>query len=126
MDFQCPIYPRPDETLLVMKTVVRLLFSHTNQVIYIGHHQTGTHKSKYLFQTQPLKELFDALVSARRKHFLYKYKLLPARKVLLTFYHSDSLPHPFHNFSIIGILGPCLQSHLSLNSSCGITTLTVQ
>jgi hypothetical protein len=68
MDFQCPIHPRPDETLLVTKTIVGLLFSHTNQVIYIGHPQTGTHKSEYLFQTQPLKELFGMLVSAIRKH----------------------------------------------------------
>jgi len=131
--FQHPTYPRPYETSLVMKTVVGLLFSHTKLVIYIGHHQTGTHKNKYLFQTQLLKELFGMPVSTMRKHFLYKINILnhpsnfhlPGRSSLLSITMPVCLIF-FSSSSITGILGPCLQSHLPLNSCCGKTTLTVR
>ena len=117
----------------MMKTVAGLLFSHTKQVISTGHHQTWTHKNIHLFQTQLLKELFGTLVSAMRKHFLYKISIwnhptnfyLPGRSSLLSITAPLCLSF-FVNFSITGILGPCLQSHLPLNSCCGITTLSVR
>jgi hypothetical protein len=99
--FSVPLIPKTwwdfvgDENM--MKTVVGMLLIHKPRDL---HWSPSDSKSKYLFHTHPLKELFGMLVSAMRKHFLYKFSI---------FNHPTNFYLPERS-SLLSITVPCCHS----------------